>query len=86
MFNDAFEAIHDSKWSTANLAAWALNWNGFQDNPYALVRPIWKNISHSHEAAQAFYAGVNHDELRILAAEALASSGWTLSRINYRKS
>jgi hypothetical protein len=80
------EALFNSHWRTHELAAWALTWNTYGGNG-GPTGPIWRGISSTEEGAKAFYNSIDdQDELRDMAVEALVTSGWTLGRINFRKS
>lgn len=79
-----YERLLTSWLPTRRLAHMALTWNEYTlDGPR---RPIWQHISHSQDAAREFYSLLDEEELRELAVDALVSSGWTLSRINYKVS
>lgn len=84
-----FMEIFNSSWSTSALAGMALGWCETSDAIIAgtaKARPIWKCISGDEASARAFYASLDTEALREMACDALASSGWTLRAINYKKS
>ena len=83
---DEYERLYHSPWYTRELARWALTWNTYPENRYASTKPIWKHIAGSEADAIAFYASQTDEDRRVLAADALVSAGWTLDRINFRKS
>ena len=73
--------------STERMALMALSWNTYPVNPYASVSPIHKMISSDEQSARDFYASIDdQDELRFMAADALAAGGWTPGRIGYKLS
>lgn len=78
-----FDDLMRSGLSTADLAQIALtkchlDISGTRGVAYT---PLWKMISHSREAAKAFYATLPADELRESACEVLAVSGWTAEAV-----
>lgn len=89
---DTVQAIINSHWSTADLAAFALNW--YETSPAIIAgtqhaAPIWKTIGVDETSAHEYYARLRDedpDELRSEAALALAGSGWDIRKINYKKS
>lgn len=85
-----FMEIFNSSWSTSALAGMALGWCETSDaiiaGTAAPAKPIWNHISSDETSARAFYASLDTEALREMACDALASSGWTLRAINYKKS
>jgi hypothetical protein len=82
-YGSEFERLMASTWPTRQLADFALYWENYDDGR----TPLWQRISSTEREAIAFYASLTDEqELRGYACEVLTDGGWTLDRINYRKS
>jgi len=83
----AAEGLLAADWiSTSALAHYALTWHAFTGNPAGKTY-VWELISSCPADAAAFYGSITDpDELRELAAEALAGAGWDRRKIGHRLS
>jgi hypothetical protein len=82
-------AIMRSSWSTDAIITMVVTWCDY-DSGLTPIRQMVTGI-YDQDEARAWYKGQGvHDDtdeyVRYLAAEALAHSGWTIGRINYRRS
>lgn len=78
------QAIHDADWlRTGQLAHFALTWHAYSATASGMV---WERISWDQDSARDYYAGLDQDQLREEASEALAGAGWTVRAIAWRLS
>lgn len=78
-------AIMRSGWPTSSLQNFVLAWSDYD----TASRSLYLAVSTDWDDARAFYAKMLTEDIeyaRYMAAEVLVYGGWTISRINYRKS